>query len=57
MTKVSAGDSCGKDGEYKYEIPDGFDENVRIIFNDGNATNTQVSCRYRRRRGCGWPVH
>ena len=40
MTKVSAGDSCGKDGEYKYEIPDGFDENVRIIFNDGNATNT-----------------
>ena len=41
MTKVSAGDNCGKDGEYKYEIPDELaNDNTRIIFNDGNATNT-----------------
>ena len=40
MTKLSASDNCGEAGEYKYEIPDGFDENVRIIFNDGNAANT-----------------
>ena len=42
MTKVASGDTCGKDGEYKYEIPDDLEgSNTRIIFNDGNATNTQ----------------
>ena len=41
MTKVSAGDNCGQDGEYKYEIPDELvNDNTRIIFNDGNAENT-----------------
>ena len=42
MTQVASGDTCGKDGEYKYEIPDDLEgSNTRIIFNDGNATNTQ----------------
>ena len=43
MTKVAAGDTCGKDDEYKYEIPasDLEGSNTRIIFNDGDATNTQ----------------
>ncbi|MFR6192685.1 MAG: alpha-amylase family glycosyl hydrolase, partial [Bifidobacterium adolescentis] len=42
MTKVASGDTCGKDDEYKYEIPDDLEgSNTRIIFNDGNATNTQ----------------
>ena len=41
MTKVASGDTCGKDDEYKYEIPDDLEgSNTRIIFNDGNATNT-----------------
>ena len=42
MTQVASGDTCGKDDEYKYEIPDDLEgSNTRIIFNDGNATNTQ----------------
>ena len=42
MTQVASGDTCGKDGEYKYEIPDDLEgSNTRIIFNDGNATNTK----------------
>ena len=42
MTKVAASDTCGQDGEYKYEIPDDLvGDNTRIIFNDGNATNTK----------------
>ena len=42
MTKVAASDTCGQDGEYKYEIPDDLvGDNARIIFNDGNATNTK----------------
>ena len=42
MTQVASGDTCGKDDEYKYEIPDDLEgSNTRIIFNDGNATNTK----------------
>ena len=42
MTKVAASDTCGQDGEYKYEISDDLvGDNARIIFNDGNATNTK----------------
>lgn len=28
MTKVASGDTCGKDDEYKYEIPDDLEEAI-----------------------------
>ena len=41
--KLQGKDADGHtDDEYKYEIPDDLEgSNTRIIFNDGNATNTQ----------------
>ncbi|KFJ00369.1 alpha-amylase [Bifidobacterium porcinum] len=39
---MTAADACGKNAgyDYMYEIPDNFEGTVRVIFNDGNATNT-----------------
>ena len=40
---MTAADACGKNAgyDYMYEIPDNFEGTVRVIFNDGNATNTK----------------
>ncbi|OZG53569.1 Bacterial Ig-like domain (group 2) [Pseudoscardovia radai] len=43
MTKLTAADSCGEAGMYRYEIPSDYDGTVRVIFTDGQ---TGTSTKY-----------